>query len=401
MHKKKKQAATLGLHKKMAPLGAIFLCMSGVFMKLSCSASFRLLAVLGFWGLAGCQMQPVSVEGGGAPPVKAPVTQGASDRTAIDAHMVWGGEVRCFAKGECRFVLVEHEEGRVVLHQLSGRTSRQLDRQPVAYHPDSAVWLSDTLVAAAVEATGSLDIFRVEGERLVRIHQAVVGFAPRDVVLVSASQGQYKMLATPYSGKNVAWIDWHEDNRQAAVSKAVRWCEAPWHPVRVTKIPGTASGGFAVACLDDRKVVAVSDTDLLATPRVLATFGAIARHARPSPSGQWLYVALETGARNARINMQTGELQYIQSPLTGSVAVAPLSDDLVVWADDGKMYLQRLDADAKVLETRWIKTSGFSTGLQLIDVDGDGERDLVVLNSVDSVVDVIYGPVWDRAVERL
>ena len=370
-------------------------------MKLSCSVSFRLLAVLGFWGLAGCQMQPVSVEGGGAPPAKAPVTQGASDRTAIDAHMVWGGEVRCFAKGECRFVLVEHEEGRVVLHQLSGRTSRQLDRQPVAYHPDSAVWLSDTLVAAAVEATGSLDIFRVEGERLVRIHQAVVGFAPRDVVLVSASQGQYKMLATPYSGKNVAWIDWHEDNRQAAVSKAVRWCEAPWHPVRVTKIPGTASGGFAVACLDDRKVVAVSDTDLLATPRVLATFGAIARHARPSPSGQWLYVALETGARNARINMQTGELQYIQSPLTGSVAVAPLSDDLVVWADDGKMYLQRLDAGAKVLETRWIKTSGFSTGLQLIDVDGDGERDLVVLNSVDSVVDVIYGPLWDRAVERL
>ena len=73
----------------------------------------------------------------------------------------------------------------------------------------------------------------------------------------------------------------------------------------------------------------------------------------------------------------------------------------MVWAEDGKMYLQRLDADAKVLETRWIKTSGFSTGLQLIDVDGDGEQDLVVLNSVDTVVDVIYGPLWNRAVERL
>jgi len=39
--------------------------------------------------------------------------------------------------------------------------------------------------------------------------------------------------------------------------------------------------------------------------------------------------------------------------------------------------------------------------LQLIDLDGDGERDLVVLNSVDTVVDVIYGPLWDRAAERL
>lgn len=373
-------------------------------MKLSCSVSFPFLGALGLLGalmLAGCQMQPVSVDGMVAPVGKAPMSQGTPARVAIEAPMVWGGEARCFAGGECRFVLVEHEEGKVALHQINGRTSRLLDRQPVAYHPDSAVWLSDTLVAAAVEATGSLDIFRVEGARLVRVHQAPVGFAPRDVIVASASQGQYKLLATPYSGKEVAWIDWHEDNRQAAALKKTRWCEAPWHPVRVSKIPGTQSGGFAVACLDDRKVVAVSDADLLAAPRVLATFGAIARQARPSPSGQWLYVSLETGSRNARINMQSGELQYIQSPLTGSVAVAPLSDDLVVWAEDGKMYLQRLDSDAKVLETRWIKTSGFSTGLQLIDLDGDGERDLVVLNSVDAVVDVIYGPLWDGAAERL
>src|SRR3989344_4229965 len=107
------------------------------------------------------------------------------------------------------------------------------------------------------------------------------------------SQGQYKFLATPYSGKEVSWIDWHEDNRQAATSKKTRWCEAPWHPVRVSKLPGTQGGGIAVACLDDRKVVAVSDADLLATPRVLASFAAIARQARPSPSGHWLYVSLE------------------------------------------------------------------------------------------------------------
>lgn len=370
-------------------------------MKLSGSVRFGLLGLLGALALAGCQMQPVSAEGAVSPAVTVPAAQGRAARSVIEAPMAWGGEVRCFAGGECRFVLAEHEEGRVALHQMKGRDSRLLDRQPVAYHPDSAVWLSDNLVAAAVETTGSLDIFRIEGERLVRVHQAPVGFAPRDVILVSAAQGQYKLLATPYSGKEVAWIDWYEDNRQAAVSKKVRWCEAPWHPVRVSKIPGAQGGGFAVACLDDRKVVAVSDVDLLAAPRVLATFGAVARQARPSPSGQWLYVALETGARNARINMQSGELQYIQSPLTGSVAVAPLSDDLVIWAEDGKTYLQRLDADAKVLETRWLKTSGFSTGLQLIDVDGDGERDLVVLNSVDAVVDVIYGPLWDRAAERL
>lgn len=370
-------------------------------MKLFRSIHWCWLGVVGAVALGGCQLQTIAGAGASAPVVATQPSPGASAaRIKIDAPMVWGAEARCSVPAGCRLVLIEHEEGRVALHQFDGRASRLLDRQPVAYHPDSAIWLSDNLVAAAVENAGSLDIFRIEGGRLVRIHQAHVGFAPRDVILVSASQGHYKLLATPYSGKEVAWIDWYEDNRQAASAKKSRWCEAPWHPVRVSQIPGVQGPGFAAACLDDRKVVAVSEADPLAPPRVLASFNAVARQARPSPSGQWLYVALETGARNARINMQTGELQWIVSPLTGSVAVAPLSDDLVAWGEDGKLYLQRLDADGKVLETRWLKTSGFSTGLQLIDLDGDGERDLVVLNSVDPVVDVIYGPLWDRATER-
>lgn len=351
--------------------------------------------------LVGCQALPTSEPATDSPPPAAQAPLGGAARIKLEAPMAWGGEARCGTTSGCRLVLVEHEEGRVALHQIGGRSSRLLDRQPVAYHPDSAKWLSDNLVVAAVENAGSLDFFRVENERLVRIHQAHVGFAPRDVILVSASPGHYKLLATPYGGKEVAWVDWYEDNREAASVKRTRWCEVPWHPVRLSQLPGAQGAGFAAACLDERKVVAVSESDPLAPPRVLASFNAVARQARPSPSGQWLYVSLETGGRNARINMQTGELQWIASPLTGSVAVAPLSDDLVVWGEDGKLYLQRLDAEGKVLETRWIKTSGFSTSLQLIDLDGDGERDLVVLNSADAVADVIYGPLWDRAAERL
>lgn len=350
--------------------------------------------------LVGCQLSPHVAAGAGVP-VKSIVSVATVNRFRIDAPMVWGGEVRCDAASVCRLVLVEHEEGKVALHEIKGGTSRILDRQPVAYHPDSAIWLSDSLVAAAVETSGSIDIFRVDGGRLSRVHQANVGFSPRDVIVVNAENGQFKLLATPYNGKEVAWVNWDEGSRQPSVSNKVRWCEAPWHPVRVGKIPGAQGGGVVAACLDDQKVVAVSDSDLMAPPRVLASFGAVARQARPSPSGNWLYVSLETGARNARINMQTGELQWIASPLTGSVAVAPLSDELVIWGEDGKLYIQRLDLEGKVQETRWLKSSGFSTGLQLIDLNGDGELDLVVLNSVDAAVDVIYGPLWSRAAERL
>lgn len=343
---------------------------------------------LSVW-LAGCQAQgPSALEG--APPSK----DAASLR--IDLPEAWGGGVHCSA-GRCLLAAVEHENGRLVVHALQGRFSRLLDQQPLEYHPDSAAWLSEQIVGVAVEGSASIEFFRFHEERLARVHQANVAFAPRDVVLVQAKAGSYRVLATPYSGSEVAWVDWYEDNRAAARIQRTTWCQTPWHPVKVTKLPQAAGAGIAVACLDDKQVVAVSDADMLAAPKVLARFTAIPRQARPSPSGQWLYVALETGGRNARIHMDTGELQWINVPPTGFVSVAPLADDLVVWGDSRQLILQRLDAQAQVLETRALPTSGFSTSLQVADVDGDGQADIVVLNSAGKQADVLYGPLWELA----
>lgn len=344
----------------------------------------------------GCQMGPSSTPNGPPSALRAEV---ALTQLTIETPMAWGGAVRCSAQG-CLLGVVEHENSKIVVHKLDGRNSRLLDRQSVAYHPDSAAWISDSLLVAAVEESTSLDIFRVEGERLARLQQVPIGFAPRDVVVVQSAAGVHTLLATPYTGQKVAWVQWQEDGREAVKVQHAVWCAAPWHPVKVKKIPGQASGGLVVACLDSRKVVAVSETDWFAQPRVLAQFDSIARQVRPSPSGRWLYVALETGGRNARINMETGELQWIAAPPTGSVAAAPINDDLVIWGDDRQLHLQQLDAQGVVQETRWLRTSGFSTGLQLIDADHDGEQDIVVFNSSGDRMDVIYGPLWEHASKK-
>ena len=84
----------------------------------------------------------------------------------------------------------------------------------------------------------------------------------------------------------------------------------------------------------------------------------------------------------------------------GAVSVALLADDLVVWGEDSRLRLQRIDAKGAVVETRELATSGFSTGLQLVDLDGDQELDLMVLNSSGKRADVIYGPLWDAAAQR-
>lgn len=346
--------------------------------------------------MIGCQTRQQS-EVQDAPTVSRAVDAG---RLVLDLPQAWGGEVRCSAQG-CLLGAVEHERNTVVLHRLEpNKTSRLLFSFPVLYHPDSATWLADDVLAAAVEDGAGVDIFRVVEGKLVKLLTIPVGFGPRDVMVVEGSNGRYRLLATPYVGNEVVWIDWEDGASNASAIHRSPWCNAPWHPVKVSQLPHASTGGIAVACLDDRRVVAVSDDNQLAPPKVLATFSAVPRQVRPSPSGRWLYVALETGARNARIDMHTGELQWIAASPNGSVSVAPLSDDLVAWGEDSRVVLQQLDASGGVKESKELATSGFSTSLQLLDVNADSILDLIVLNSSGTKADVIYGPLWEKASRR-
>lgn len=358
--------------------------------------------------LAACQSAPVPAQGKQSGAVSN--TSGSSvaqlARTGIDVNMAWGGELRCGAAG-CRLVAIEHEKSTVVLYEVRGRQARLLDKQSVAYHPDSAIWLSDDLVVAAVENSFSLDVFRVVQGRLQLLRQIPIGISPRDVVLVSASEGRFRLLATPYSGKDVVWVDYAPGQPEVATRvQRAKWCEAPWHPVRVQRAPGTPAGGVVAACLDEKRVVLAPEDNLLGPARNLLTVPVeariVPRQTRPSPSGRWLYVALETGGRNLRFDMDSGELQWIAAPQpVGTVGVLPLTDDLVIWAMDSRLCLQRLGADGAVLETRWLPVDGFATGLQLVDADADGVQDLVVYNSAalpkKMGVEIIYGPLWEQA----
>ncbi|GAO22228.1 hypothetical protein ALISP_2048 [Alicycliphilus sp. B1] len=221
------------------------------------------------------------------------------------------------------------------------------------------------------------------------------------MIALPAPPGQYRMLATPYGGREVAMGGLE---RTAATGRS--GAQDHLVPDALASHPrlATAPVLHRVASLSPvwiaKKVVAVSEADLYATPKVLASFTVIPRQARPSPSGLWLYVALETGGRNARIQMQTGELQWIAGDPRGASAVAPLADDLVIWGDDQRLTLQRLDETGGVLQTRELRTSGYSTSLQLQDIDGDGHQDILVLNSAGKRADVIYGPLWEQAQPR-
>lgn len=355
------------------------------------------------WALVGCQGGPASAPARGVlpaaplPAAAAAAPEGA--RTSFSAPEAWGGQVRC-AGGHCRLALVEHGKSEAVLHRFEGRGLQEVARAKLGFHPDSAIWLNDQLVAAAVEVGSTVDILRAGERTLEPVAQLAAGFNVRDVLLWGGDHGVYDLLAVPYNGEQVAWLRWREGEPAPEQVRRVTLCQSPWHPVKVSRAPQQRAGGIAVGCLDDRRVMWASPPESGLRPRELARFAAVPRQVRPSPSGRWLYVALETGARNARIDMDSGAVQFLASPLTGALAVAPITDDLVAWSEDRRIYLQQFDAAGAVVHTRWLPTSGFGTGLQLVDVDGDGQQDLLVLNSAGEKSDVLFGPLWAQASER-
>ncbi|MCK9516179.1 MAG: hypothetical protein WCZ18_07360 [Ottowia sp.] len=361
--------------------------------KLLRSLAARASILAGAALLAACAASAPDAEGDG---------RAAADRSAqhlsLETPVAWGGQARC-ADGQCRAALVDHRAGEVVVWQLQGRSASVLARHDVAYHPDGAAWLDDEHVVAAVERSQGLDIFSLRGGVLALQQQINVGFAPRHVLVLDAGEDAVRMLVTPYSGKRVSWVWWSRSSGQAELQEA-DWCATPWHPVPVPQAPGQRQEGLAVGCLDDGRVMWAALDAPERAPVELARFDAVPRQVAPSPSGRWLYVPLETGGRNARIDMNTGQVQYLPGWPAGAVAVAPLADDMVIWGDDQLLHLQRIAADGSVLETRWLETSGFSTTLQLIDLDHDDELDVLVLNSAGETSDVIYGPLWENASVR-
>lgn len=350
------------------------------------------------WLAACAAVAPNAAQPDAVPARTQADAQGAARRhQVIPSPDLWGGEARCKPAASCRLVAVEHETSRLVLYQFGGRGHRLLDRQPLAYHPDGAAWIDDHHVVAAVEMSRSLDIFHVDGDgRMQPRAQIVVGFQPRDVVVLPEKTGGWLMLATPYRGDEVAWVHWRADGTHDI--RLQKWCATPWHVAWVPRGPGGRGPGLVTSCLDDHRVLFMPEPQtwdqVTATrPLEVRRFDHVPRRVGVSPSGRYWYVALELGGRVARYDVEADRWQMLPFTEFGAVGVAPLDDDTVAWGENNRVLVVRYDAEGTVLAQRSLPVSGLPTQLQWVDLDGDGEPDLLSLNSTGPASDVHYGPV--------
>ena len=331
-----------------------------------------------------------------AAPEPAPAADRAAHRSLeSDQPSIWGGDVRCDASS-CLLAAVLHDKGAVAVWRFSGRTAVRVAEASTAYHPDHARWLADGRLAVAVETSASIDVFRLQGDSLVREQQVPVGFPPRAVIAADFDgDGREDLIAAPYSGKTLSWMPGRADGTFAA-GTPVPSCATPWH---VKLLPGAERPGLIAGCLDDKTLTVWDNLGSgRMVPRTVLRFDPVPRDVAVSPDGRTAWVALELGGHGARVDLSRTPpaVTPVPAPSWGYVAVDLMSDGTLVWGEDRRVILQRMAADGTV-ETRMLPVSGFATPLQVADLDRDGVEDLVVYNSAGKWVDVWFGPLWEQA----
>lgn len=354
------------------------------------SKIFKFFLLLSALFLLGCQMQHAGVNGSDHGDAAGEIMH------RIYAPEPWGGDVRCGVHG-CLLGVVEHENNILALHKIENKSSALLAKYPVGYHPDSAFWINDDYLVVAVEFSQSLDIFRIRGNNLELERQIFFNFRPRNGLSIKNQDGTFTILAVPYNGKNIGWFKFDPAKSSDQIVSEVALCEAPWHPVPISSYLGNQKTAIVVACRGEGTIMIFSPMGGKADSRTIATFKDVPRQVKPSPDGEWLYVALEVNGSNARINMKNGSVQRLSIPGNGSYSVGPLKDQTVAWGGSGKVYLQKIGENGEIQAQKILKSSGFSSDLKVYDLNNDDFEDLIIFNSVNQHVDVIYGPLWSAA----
>lgn len=236
-----------------------------------------------------------------AAPEPAPAADRAAHRSLeSDQPSIWGGDVRCDASS-CLLAAVLHDKGAVAVWRFSGRTAVRVAEASTAYHPDHARWLADGRLAVAVETSASIDVFRLQGDSLVREQQVPVGFPPRAVIAADFDgDGREDLIAAPYSGKTLSWMPGRADGTFAA-GTPVPSCATPWH---VKLLPGAERPGLIAGCLDDKTLTVWDNLGSgRMVPRTVLRFDPVPRDVAVSPDGRTAWVALELGGHGARVDL--------------------------------------------------------------------------------------------------
>lgn len=314
---------------------------------------------------------------------------------------------------------ISHSEGYLAVWEIDRERGLELQHQEnVGFHPDFVRWVdwdddgdSDELLVT-VEGRKKVQLWRDGFMGLSKIGEITTADAPQTLQIVDLdADGHRDLIIGPYDEERVTlyWgngdgaftfdepsyvdahkaptypqpVDWDGDGRTDIV-----WSNWETGTVQLTRNTGS------------RKFIAVSLHDVEdAAPRQVRVAD-LDRDGHPD-----MIVALEVG-KAARILYNDGRgllrgSEDIPAPTIGySEAIATEDADgelLLAMSEVDQVVFAKRDGDGWAL--RRVAVSGLLLDLQFADLDADGHLDLLLPNTGGRQIEVLFGPLWQRAEE--
>ncbi|MFN3398176.1 MAG: FG-GAP repeat domain-containing protein [Sulfurimicrobium sp.] len=315
-------------------------------------------------------------------------------------------------QGEARLAATSHTEGVLEVWGLGPQRKLELlardDR--VGFHPDGVRWINDSEIAVAAEGRGEMQRWRYENHKLDLLQAFRVKSPPIDLTPVDLGQdGHLDYVLGPYAGRQVMVL-WGQDNGQPREA-LLQGDLTPSYP----RLVDWDQDGKTDIVWSDRDVGSVRlarnlgkqsfDVKILrpaapGAPRQVAV-GDIDSDGYPD-----LVMSMEAG-KCARIlfNDRKGGIASeaeIPAPISGYSAAAITRIDgapMLALSEEGMIVLAR-PGPAGVhgpWQLRILPAGSLPLDLQFIDLDRDGEPDLVFANTGGNTVQIIFGPLWEKA----
>lgn len=335
-------------------------------------------------------------------------------RLDVPVSQPWSITHTTLPDGRVLLATASHNKDYLEIYELSRdrKLTRLAHEGGTGYHPDGLRWADTDRLYVCGEGTSTVQRWAFDEKGLRKESSQVVPYAPIHLWPGDLDgDGWTDLLVSPYSGNKLTLMWGNGDNKEFTFqeiqagktpqyARIVDWNgdgkpDVIWSDYYDGSVQWAKNEGerkFAVAQLQPPgkgtpRQVEVGDMDGDGIPDVI--------------------MALETG-KAARILLNDGKggvkgQLEIPAPVYGYSGVGYAKIDgepLLSLSTNGTVYLVK-PKDRHNLKSGWefrsIKAGDIPQDMQFVDLDKDGQLDLLFVNLPDTKAQIYFGPVWERA----
>lgn len=332
----------------------------------------------------------------------------------IPVSLPWAITHTTLADGRVLLATASHNKNYLEIYELSRdrKLTKLAHEEGTGYHPDGLRWVDMDRLYVCGEGTSTIQRWSFDEKGLRKIASQAASYPPINLWPGDLDgDGRTDILVSPYSGNKLVLM-WGSSDDGKFVSQEIQAGKTPQY-ARIVDWNGDGKldiiwsdyydGSVQWAKNEGNRKFTVHQLQPpgRGTPRQVEV-GDMDGDSIPD-----LIMALETG-KAARILVNDGkggvrDRIEIPAPVYGYSGVGYAKIDgepLLSLSTNGTVYLAK-PKDSHNLKGGWefrsLKAGDIPQDMQFVDLDKDGQLDLMFVNLPDTKAQIYFGPIWEQA----